>query len=92
MVGDRKLEDLPKLFVELYLADIIEEGLDGNENSDGTQAYGIRMCFEPDQALSHQTLQVLQAGNASFPFEFYSISFATFSGEPYNGYTKKLRL
>lgn len=91
MVGDRKLEDLPKLFVELYLADIIEEGLDGNENSDGTQAYGIRMCFEPDQALSHQTLQVLQAENASFPFEFYSISFATFSGEPYNGYTKKVK-
>lgn len=88
MAGDKRLENLPTLFVELYLADITEEGLDGNENSDGTPAYGIRMCFEPDRALSHQTLQVLQAENASFPFEFFSISFATFSGEPYNGYTR----
>lgn len=88
MAGDKRLENLPTLFVELYLADITEEGLDGNENSDGAPAYGIRMSFEPDLALSHQTLQVLQVENASFPFEFYSISFATFSGAPYNGYTK----
>ena len=34
---------------------------------------------------------VLQSADASFPFEFYTISFTTFSGEVYNGYTKKLK-
>lgn len=89
--GDRKFEKLPKLFVELYLDGIEEEGLEGNENSDNTRACGIRMSFEPDLALSHQTLQVLQAENASFPFEFYSILFTTFSGDSYNGYTRKVK-
>ena len=91
MAGDKQLINLPKLYVELYLANIVEEGLDGNENSDGIPAYGIRMCIEPDQALSRQIQMVLQAQNASFPYEFYTISFTTFSGEPYNGYTKKVK-
>ena len=91
MAGDRQLVNLPHLYVEVYLGNIVEEGLDGNENSDRTPAYGIRMSFEPDQALSRQTQAVLQTQNASFPFEFYTISFTTFSGEPYNGYTKKVK-
>ena len=91
MAGDKQLVNLPNLYVELYLGDIFEEGLDGNENSIGTPAYGIRMSFEPDQALSRQTQAVLQIQNASFPFEFYTISFTTFSGESYNGYTKKVK-
>ena len=91
MAGERRLENLPNLFVELYLDNIEEEGLDGRGNSDGTQAYGIRMCFEPDQTLSRETRQALQVENASFPFEFYSILFTTFSEEPYNVYTRKLK-
>ncbi len=89
--GDRQLANLPVLFVELYLGGIVEEGLDGNENSEGRLAYGLRMLFEPDPLLSRQTLAVLQAENAYFPFEFYTISFTTFSGESYNGYTKKVK-
>ncbi len=91
MAGDRHLEDLPCIYVELYLADIIEEGLNGNVNSDGNITYGIRMSIEKNDAFSRQTLAVLQAENASFPFEFYNITFQTFSGEPYNGYTKKVK-
>lgn len=88
MAGDKQLVNMPKLYVELYLGGIIEEGLDGNGNSEEVPNYGIRMAFEPDEALSRQTQTVLQTANASFPFEFYSITFKTFSGEPYNGYTK----
>ena len=80
MSGDKQLANLPELYVELYLGNIAEEGLDGNINSDGNVAYGIRMLFEPDILLSHQTQEVLQAADASFPFEFYSISVTTFSG------------
>ncbi len=91
MAGDKQLANLPELFVELYLGNTAEEGLDGNLNSDGNVAYGIRMLFEPDILLSRQTQAVLQSADASFPFEFYTISFTTFSGEVYNGYTKKLK-
>ncbi len=91
MAGDKSLENLPSLFIELYLADIVDESLEGNENSDNYNTNGIRLQIEPDNLLSHHTLQVLQTGNASFPFEFYSISFNTFSGETYNGYTKKVK-
>ena len=91
MAGDRQLESLPNMYVELYLNDIIEEGLDGKCNSDENPSYGIRMAIEPDDSLSRQTLAVLRMQNASFPFEFYNILFQTFSGEPYNGYTKKVK-
>ena len=91
MEGDKQLNNLPSLYVELYLEDIIEECLDGNENSDGNVTYGIRMAIERDDSLSHQTQIVLQANNPSFPFEFYNITFKTFGGESYNGYTKKVK-
>lgn len=91
MDGDLSIDKLPTLYIELYLADIIEEDLDGNQNSDNKKTYGIRLSIEPDESLSKQTLQVLKADNASFPFEFYKISFDTFSGTPYNGYTKKVK-
>lgn len=91
MDGDKQLANLPELYVELYLGNIAEEGLDGTNNTDGKEAYGLRMLFEPNTLLSRQTQEVLQAADASFPFEFYTISFTTFSGEAYNGYTKILK-
>lgn len=91
MAGDKRIENLPKLYIELYLSDIVDEGLEGNENSENSYTNGIRLLIEPDEALSRQTQQFLQAEGSSFPFEFYSISFNTFSGESYNGYTKKVK-
>lgn len=91
MAGDKSIDKLPTLFVELYLADIIDEDLDGNENSDNVVTNGVRLLIEPDIALSRQTMLVLQGEHASFPYEFYSISFSTFCGESYNGYTKKVK-
>ena len=91
MAGDKRIENLPKLYIELYLSDIVDEGLEGNENSENVPANGVRLAIEPDLSLSRQTLQVLQAQNSSFPFEFYSIIFSTFSGESYNGYSKKVK-
>lgn len=91
MAGDRRIENLPNLYVELFLEDVVDEGLEGNENSDNSYTNGVRLLIEPDLALSRQTQQVLQVQGSSFPFEFYSISFTTFCGEPYNGYTKKVK-
>lgn len=91
MEGDKRIDKLPDLYVELYLADIVDEDLEGNENSDNAYTNGVRLLIEPDKTLSRQTLEVLQVEQASFPFEFYSISFSTFSGDSFNGYTKKVK-
>lgn len=91
MAGDKRIENLPKLFIELYLEDIVDEVLEGNENSENRITNGVRLSIEPDTTLSRQTYQVLHDEHASFPFEFYSISFCTFSGDTYNGYTKKVK-
>ena len=91
MAGDKRIENLPELYVELYLSGIAEEGLEGKENSLDVVTCGVRMSFEPNDKLSRETRMVLQNKDASFPFEFYTISFQTFSGEQYNGYTKKVK-
>ena len=81
MEGDRSIYNLPKLYIELYLDDIVDEGLEGNENSDNTYTNGVRLLIEPDLALSHQTSQVLQVNNASFPFlgfpKYSSVKYVT---------------
>lgn len=91
MGGEKKYELLPSLYVELYLSETTEEVLDGKNNSDNTIAYGVRMSFDPSPEFSREIQSVLQIQNVAFPFEFYSISFTTFSGESYNGYTKKVK-
>lgn len=91
MDGEKHMETLPDLYVELYLADIVDEELDGRNNSDRRDAYGVRMTIEPNPELSHIIQAALRAVDTAFPFEFYSITFSTFSGDSYNGYTKKVK-
>lgn len=76
MEGDRRIDNLPKLYIELYLEDIVDEGLEGNENSDNSYTNGVRLSIEPDLALSRQTSQVLQDDNASFPFPDFDTLFS----------------
>ena len=49
------------------------------------------MSCKPDELFSKQIKEVLDQGEFNFPFEYYMINFATFSGEPYIGYRKYLR-
>ena len=60
MADDKRIEHVPKLYIELYLEDVVDEALEGNENSDNVPTNGIRLSIEPDQTLSRQTYQVLQ--------------------------------
>lgn len=91
LLSDKKYENLPILFVELYLNEQDNPDLNGNINSDGKTCDGLRLTCEPSDHLSKEINEILQQKEANFPFEYYSISFATFSGEPYTGYRKFLR-
>ncbi|MFY0645004.1 MAG: AAA family ATPase [Bacteroidia bacterium] len=86
--SDKKYEDLPILFVELYLNNQSNIVLDGHYNSAGIPAHGLLLLCEPRDELSKEIEDILSQNDDNFPFEYYSISFKTFSGESYTGYRK----
>lgn len=88
LLTDKKYENLPILYLELYLNDQATKDLDGKWNSDGIPAHGIQLLCEPREDLSKEIKDILLQEDDNFPFEYYSISFKTFSGESYTGYSK----
>lgn len=91
MKGDRNLNSIPEMFVELYFNEQQEIDLDGKNNSTKICCTGIRLRAFLNDKYSELVAKILTNSNVSFPFEFYSIEFETFSGLVYNGYNRKLR-
>lgn len=89
--GDRKIEKLPSLYVELYLSPQDSPDLCGKNNSDNLNTDGLRLVCEPNEELTAEIKAVLEQDENNFPFEYYTIKFSTFSGEAYTGYRKFLR-
>jgi putative ATP-dependent endonuclease of OLD family len=89
--SDKKYENLPKLFVEVYLNEQNNPDLNGKVNSDEVVCDGLRLICEPNDDLSKEIKDILEQEEANFPFEYYSINFRTFSGEIYTGYRKFLK-
>ncbi|QEC53606.1 putative ATP-dependent endonuclease of OLD family [Anseongella ginsenosidimutans] len=88
--GRRGYADLPVLYIELYLTDQSNEDLNGKVNSEGASYDGLRLVCSPLEDYSKHIKDILAQNNTIFPFEFYSISFKTFSGENYSGFRKYL--
>lgn len=87
------MENLPEMFVELYFNPVLDQGLEGGNNSKRVHnACGIKMICRANQApaYSREIHRILTQPNAVFPLEYYTVEFYTFSGDPYNGYNKKL--
>lgn len=89
---DRDMTKIPEMYVELFFNDNEQEPrLNGNNNSKHINAFGIRMLCKYDSRYSRQISEIFRNPNAVFPLEFFCITFETFSGESYNGYTKWLK-
>jgi predicted ATP-dependent endonuclease of OLD family len=86
--SDKKYENLPILYVELYLNNQENKDLDGRNNSLNEPSHGIYMICEPRDDLSKEIAEILAQEEDNFPFEYYSIIFKTFSGDSYTGYRK----
>ena len=86
--SDKKYENLPILYVELYLNNQENKDLDGKNNSLNEPSHGIYMICEPRDDLSKEIADILAQEEDNFPFEYYSIIFKTFSGDSYTGYRK----
>jgi len=86
----KKAQDLPALSVELFLTDFPDPDLQGRCNSLHENTFGIRFSCEPSDDYGPEIAQVLGSPGDNFPFEFYTIRFCTFSGQPYGGFRRCL--
>ena len=88
MESDKKYENLPKLFVEIYLSEeISNHDINGIHNSEGVALNGLKMKIEPNDDFSKEILESL-SNTEIFPFEYYKMEFKTFSNKSYNSYSK----
>ncbi len=88
---DKRYEELPTTYVELWLNEQNNEALFGRNNSESVDCDGLRMEFCPREEYSKDIREILDQDEANFPFEFYQVKFTTFQGDAYSGYKKFLR-
>jgi putative ATP-dependent endonuclease of OLD family len=87
--GGRKLEDLPVLYVEVYLDGFGgDPDFDGRNNSKGADHVGIKLLCKPMDEYSKDIQAILNEKHDSFPFEYYGAHFLTFTDDPLFPYKK----
>lgn len=91
LTSDKKIENLPSVFVEVYLNEQDNHSMNGKINSDGIICDGLTFSCEPIDELSSEINEILGQDEPNFPYEYYSIKFNTFSGEAYTGYRRFLK-
>lgn len=90
--GDKDLHGLPKLRIEIYLNDFGDIQLEGNNNSEERICHGLKLVCEPLVEEYGQEIQdALAPKDALFPYEYYSITFSTFSGQQFTQNRRFLR-
>ncbi|MBK9283049.1 MAG: AAA family ATPase [Sphingobacteriaceae bacterium] len=88
---EKKIEELPVLFIEVYLNEQNNADLNGNFNSERKMCDGLRLECSPNDDLSKEIKEILLQPETNFPFEYYSIKFNTFQGEGFTGYRRYVK-
>ena len=91
LASERKYEELPELYIELYFDEQNNAELNGKNNSDGIECDGLKFECKPNDELSKQINEILSTDDPIFPFEYYIINYKTFQGDPYSGYKNYLK-
>lgn len=89
--GERTFENLPEMWIEVYLNEQNSEELNGKNNSDGVTCDGLRLTITPTENLQKEIVEFLKESKDTFPFDYYHVTYTTFSGESYYSYKKYLR-
>lgn len=90
--GNRTIESLPEMFVEVFLNDQNNPDLNGRNHSEKPRICdGLRLTCTPIDEFRKEILQTLDQAEGVFPFEYYSVRFSTFADARYTGYRKFLR-
>ncbi|ENM0977342.1 AAA family ATPase [Vibrio parahaemolyticus] len=87
----KSIDKLPKIHAEIHLNEEGNLDLCGVNHLGLGEVNGIRLVCEPDLEFGSLIHEVLSLEEKNFPFEFYSIKFSTFAGQPYSGFRKFLR-
>lgn len=95
-VQERDIEKLPELYIELYFDSTHEKikdesNLYGKNNSEEKWDFGIRLLAKPNLEECENILLALSEESVTFPYEYYSVDFQSFSGSGYNSYSKPHR-
>ncbi len=68
--SNKSYENLPVLYIELYLNEQSNPDLNGKANSDNIICDGLRLICEPNDDLSKEIKEILEQDEANFPFEY----------------------
>lgn len=92
LAGERKVADLPEVLVEVYLAGIdLSFELDGRNNSKLSSHMGLKMICSPQEEFTKEIGIILDERHNSFPFEYYKVSFTTFTDAAISPYKKHVK-
>ncbi len=91
LATEKEYARLPVMCVEAYLNEQHNPDLNGRNNSEKTNHDGLRLICAPMDDYAAEILEILKEDDPSFPFEYYSIKFQTFSGESYTGYRRFIK-
>lgn len=91
LAGARGIADLPEMFIEVYLEGLADLDFDGRNNSKGRDAIGIKLVCRPVDEYSAEIKAILNEKHDSFPFEYYTIHFQTFTDDPIFPHKKPLK-
>lgn len=88
MAGSRAYNKLPKMEVELFINDDIQNfELNGKHNSDKKELNGLKMIAYPNNDFSPEIHSSLKDSSV-FPFEYYKLEFRTFADRQYHSYNR----
>jgi len=79
MSGEKRIDLLPKMIIELYFSEMHSLFCNGENNSDTVECDGISLICEPSEEYSNEIKDVLDSEDCCFPYEYYAIRFITFS-------------
>jgi putative ATP-dependent endonuclease of the OLD family len=92
LTSEKGFDHLPLLTVEIYTAGTTDPLLFGRNNLERVDAFGLKLVCEKIDEYRPEIEEILVDGNRGiFPYEFYSIQFSAFSGEPITPYLKHVR-
>jgi len=84
--SDHQYNNLPILFIELYLNEQNNPNLFGRNNSENLDCDGLRFECIPNNDLSKEINNIISTEECIFPFEYYSINYMTFAGDNFSGF------
>ena len=83
LAGDKRIEELPELKIEVFLNDFGNQDLEGLNHTEEGIRHGLKLECKPMDEYGTEINAALDAENPLFPYEYYSIQFSTFAGFPY---------